>query len=106
MDTDSHVFSSWEERFVSRGKGRRVVHYYLKDTSGELILAVVGTERSSKNMLYVVSKDYLDAFGHTSTVNSDTKWRTKKEVEEWLTFLISKHHRSPPISGMYKHVAV
>ncbi|XP_027768660.1 uncharacterized protein LOC107003636 [Solanum pennellii] len=99
MDTDSHVFSSWEERFVSRGKGRRVVHYYLKDTSGDLILAVVGTERSLKNMLYVVSKDYLDAFGHTSTINSDTKWRTRKRVVEWLTNLISKQHQSPPISN-------
>ncbi|WMV53851.1 hypothetical protein MTR67_047236 [Solanum verrucosum] len=99
MDTDSHVFSSWEEHVVSQGKGRRVVHYYLKDTSGELILAVVGTEESSKNMLYVVSEDYLDAFGHTSTINSDTKWRTRKGVVEWLTVLISKHHQSPPISS-------
>ncbi|KAH0713905.1 hypothetical protein KY289_009864 [Solanum tuberosum] len=98
MDTDNHVFISWEEHVVSQGKGRRVVHYYLKDTSGELILAVVGTERSTRHILYVVSEDYLDAFGHTSTVNSDTKWRTRKEVEEWLTFLISKHHQSPPIS--------
>ncbi|XP_006351004.1 uncharacterized protein [Solanum tuberosum] len=99
MDTDSHVFSSWEEHVVSQGKGRRVVHYYLKDTSGELILAVVGTEGSSRNMLYVVSEDYLDAFGHTSTINSDTKWRTRKGVVEWLTILISKHHQSPPISN-------
>ncbi|KAH0713542.1 hypothetical protein KY289_009501 [Solanum tuberosum] len=96
---DSHVFSSWEEHVVSQGKGRRVVHYYLKDTSGELILAVVGTEGSSRNMLYVVSEDYLDAFGHTSTINSDTKWRTRKGVVEWLTILISKHHQSPPISN-------
>ncbi|XP_015165774.1 uncharacterized protein [Solanum tuberosum] len=99
MDTDSHVFSSWEEHVVSQGKCCRVVHYYLKDTSGELILAVVGTEGSSRNMLYVVSEDYLDTFGHTSTINSDTKWRTRKGVVEWLTVLISKHHQSPPISN-------
>lgn len=98
MDTDSHVFSSWEEHIVSSEKGQRVVHFYLKDTLGELILAVVGTEQSSRKILYVVSEDYLDAFGHTSTINSDTKWRTKKRVVEWLAFLISKHHKSPPIS--------
>ncbi|XP_055832335.1 uncharacterized protein LOC129901224 isoform X2 [Solanum dulcamara] len=97
MDPDNHVFISWEEHVVSQGKGRCVVHYYLKDTSGESILAVVGTERSTRHILYVVSEDYLGAFGHTSTVNSDTKWRARKEVVEWLTFLISKLHQSPPI---------
>uniref|UniRef100_M0ZXI8 DNA binding protein n=1 Tax=Solanum tuberosum TaxID=4113 RepID=M0ZXI8_SOLTU len=95
-----------EEHVVSQEKGRHVVHHYLKDTSRELILVVVGTEKSSRHMLYVVSEDYLDAFGHTSTMNSDTKWHAGKEVVEWLTFLVSKHHRSPSISSMYNHVAV
>ncbi|WMV25948.1 hypothetical protein MTR67_019333, partial [Solanum verrucosum] len=41
MDSYNHVFSSWEGHVVSQGKGCRVVHHYLKDSSGELILVVV-----------------------------------------------------------------
>ncbi|WMV53857.1 hypothetical protein MTR67_047242 [Solanum verrucosum] len=95
-----------KSRLSLRGRAVVLCTTTWKDTSGELILVVVGTEGSSRNMLYVVSEDYLDAFGHTSTINSDTKWRTRKGVVEWLTFLISKHHQSPPISSMYSHVAV
>ncbi|PHT99557.1 hypothetical protein BC332_29345 [Capsicum chinense] len=72
MNTNNRVFFSWEERRVSKEKGRRAVHYYLKDSLGEL-LAVVGTENSAKHMIYVVTKDYLDAFGHTNTPASERK---------------------------------
>ncbi|MCD7451704.1 hypothetical protein HAX54_013087 [Datura stramonium] len=99
MDADNHVFVAWEEHVVSQEKGRCVVHYYLKNFSGELILAVVGTEKSVKHMIYVVSEDYLDAYGHTSTINSETKWRAKRDVVEWLTLLISRHRRSSTISN-------
>ncbi|PHT30928.1 hypothetical protein CQW23_27265 [Capsicum baccatum] len=98
MNTNNHVFFSWEERRVSKEKGPRVVHYYLKDSLGKL-LAVVGTEKSAKHMIYVVTNDYLDAFGHTSTINSETKWRAKRDVVGWLTSLISEPHRSSPISN-------
>ncbi|PHT64616.1 hypothetical protein T459_29041 [Capsicum annuum] len=50
-------------------------------------------------MIYVVTKDYLDAFGHTSTINSETKWRAKLDVVGWLTSLISEPHQSSPISN-------
>ncbi|KAG5574392.1 hypothetical protein H5410_054526 [Solanum commersonii] len=100
MDTNSHVFILWEERVVSQGKDHRVVHYYLKDSSGEMILVVVGTERSARHMVFVISEDYLDAFGHTSSINSETKWSAKRDIVERLMFLISKHHKSPPISNI------
>lgn len=106
MAADNHVFVAWEERVISQEKGHRVVHYYLKGFSGESILAVVGTERSIRHITYVVSEDYLDAFGHTRTINSGTKWRTRREVVEWLTFLVSKRRQSSPISSTYNHVAV
>ncbi|KAF3638776.1 putative calponin -like proteiny domain-containing protein-like [Capsicum annuum] len=32
MNTNNHVFFSWEERRVSKEKGRCAVHYYLKDS--------------------------------------------------------------------------
>ncbi|XP_075080706.1 uncharacterized protein LOC107766548 [Nicotiana tabacum] len=99
MAADNHVFVAWEERVISQEKGHRVVHYYLKGFSGESILAVVGTERSIRHITYVVSEDYLDAFGHTRTINSGTKWRTRREVVEWLTFLVSKRRQSSPISN-------
>ncbi|XP_049353371.1 uncharacterized protein LOC125817908 [Solanum verrucosum] len=99
MDTNSHVFISWEKRVVSQGKDHRVVHYYLKDSSREMILVVVGTERSARHMVFVISEDYLDVFGHTSSINSETKWRAKRDIVERLMFLISKHHKSLPISN-------
>ncbi|KAL3323364.1 hypothetical protein AABB24_037810 [Solanum stoloniferum] len=64
-----------------------------------MILVVVGTERSARHMVFVISEDYLDAFGHTRSINSETKWRAKRDIVEWLMFLISKHHKSPPISN-------
>ncbi|KAJ8526213.1 hypothetical protein K7X08_028690 [Anisodus acutangulus] len=94
MAAENHVFISWEEHIISQEKGHRIVHYYLKVFSGEKILAVVGTERSIRHMMYVVSEDYLDAFGQTKTINSGTKWHAKRDVVEWLAFLISKSHRS------------
>ncbi|KAH0712224.1 hypothetical protein KY289_008183 [Solanum tuberosum] len=84
MDTNSHVFILWEECVVSQGKDHCVVHYYLKDSSGEMILVVVGTERSARHMVFVILEDYLDAFGHTSSINSETKWRAKRDMGEQL----------------------
>ncbi|KAK9091879.1 hypothetical protein Syun_026790 [Stephania yunnanensis] len=86
-------FLEWNEQFVSQERGNRVVHYYLKDTNGESVLAVVGTERSVRHMVYVVADEFLQ-YGSEKSVSSGFKWRSRREVVDWLTSLLSKQRSS------------
>lgn len=92
MAGNDHNFVAWEEHILCHERGRRVVHYFLKGLSGDLVLAVIGTERSIRHMMYVVSDDFLRAFGSEGSVNACTKWRARREVVEWLTSLVSKQN--------------
>eukprot|EP00252_Welwitschia_mirabilis_P006764 TRINITY_DN1766_c0_g1_i1.p1 TRINITY_DN1766_c0_g1~~TRINITY_DN1766_c0_g1_i1.p1 ORF type:complete len:802 (+),score=145.26 TRINITY_DN1766_c0_g1_i1:276-2681(+) len=97
-----YCFVEWEEQFVSHDKGSRVVHYFLKDQLGNAVLAVVGTERSLRHMIYVISEDFLQLPG--VDVKPSFKWRSRREVVDWLTSLLSRgateiwKHDSPRIS--------
>ncbi|KAM7498987.1 hypothetical protein LguiA_023401 [Lonicera macranthoides] len=86
-------FVEWKEQFVSKEKGNRVVHYFLKDNSGESVLAVVGTERSVRHMFYVVSEEFLNVDGADKSVHAGYRWRSRREVVNWLTSMLSKKHR-------------
>lgn len=90
MPENDHSFVAWEEHILCHERGNRVVHYYLKKESGDLVLAVVGTERSIRHMMYVVSDEFVKAYGSKGFVNACTKWRARREVVEWLTSLVSK----------------
>ena len=83
-------FVEWEEQFVSLDRGSRIVHYYLKDQSGNSVLAVEGTERSLRHMVYVVSQEFLDLPGLAKPSNSSFKWRSRREVVDWLTSMLSR----------------
>ncbi|XP_023535763.1 uncharacterized protein LOC111797099 [Cucurbita pepo subsp. pepo] len=87
-----NYFVEWKEQFVSQERGNRVVHYFLKDSGGESILAVVGTERSVRHMFYVVADEFLQAHGKESSVHTGFKWRSRREVVDWLTSMLSKQH--------------
>nr|XP_017247553.1 PREDICTED: uncharacterized protein LOC108218903 isoform X2 [Daucus carota subsp. sativus] len=91
--SDNPCFVEWKEQFVSKERGNRVVHYYLKDVAGESILAVVGTERSVRHMFYVVSEEFLSAHGGENSDYSGYRWRSRREVVNWLTSMLSKQHR-------------
>ncbi|XWS23343.1 hypothetical protein CRYUN_Cryun28dG0004900 [Craigia yunnanensis] len=54
MSEINYNFVGWEEHVICQERGNRVVHLYLKETSGILMLAVVGKERSIRHMIYVV----------------------------------------------------
>lgn len=99
MLSDNQVFVAWEERIISLEKGNRVVHYYLKEPSEGSILAVVGTERSIRHMIYIVSNDFVDAYGSTGMITYGTKWRARWEVVEWLTELVSEVCPPPAVSS-------
>lgn len=101
MSVDSHGFVAWEEHIICHERGNRVVHYYLKDAVGDLILAVVGTERSIRHMTYVVSHEFLQAYGSNESINATTKWRARREVVDWLTSMASQHQTPLNVSSMY-----
>ncbi|KAM1145622.1 hypothetical protein PS2_037355 [Malus domestica] len=90
MPGNGHFFVEWKEHFVSQERGNCVVHYFLKDSSGESILAVVGTERIVRHMFYVVSEEFLQVHGIESFNSANFKWRSRREVVDWLTFMLSK----------------
>ncbi|URD87401.1 Agenet domain [Musa troglodytarum] len=91
MSGDGPDFVKWSEQFISQERGRRIVHYYLEDASGDSHLAVVGTERSLRHMLYVVSEKFCQVYGSNKLGLSSLKWRSRREVVDWLgSFLPAK----------------
>ncbi|KZV51242.1 hypothetical protein F511_05899 [Dorcoceras hygrometricum] len=40
-------------------------------------------------MTYAVSEDFVYIYGSTTSVHTETKWRARREVVEWLTSLVS-----------------
>ncbi|VAH28120.1 unnamed protein product [Triticum turgidum subsp. durum] len=92
---DRPEFVRWSEEFLSQERGSRVVHYYLEDVEGVSHLAVVGTERSLRHMLYVVSEDFHGPQGSGGADGGQgmfaRKWRSRREVVDWLeSFLPAK----------------
>ncbi|XP_062187009.1 uncharacterized protein LOC133890582 [Phragmites australis] len=89
---DGPEFVRWREEFLSQERGSRVVHYYLEDAAGGSHLAVIGTERSLRHMLYVVSEDFRRAQGCGGADGGPAlfarKWRSRREVVDWLTSFI------------------
>lgn len=101
MVGNGHYFVEWKEQFVSQERGNRVVHYFLKDSAGESILAVVGTERSVRHMFYVVAEEFVQAYGAENSIHAGFKWRSRREVVDWLTSMLSKQHLQSDWSSMY-----
>lgn len=106
MATSDQYFVEWKEQFVSKERGNRVVHYFLKDSSGESVLAVVGTERSVRHMFYVVSEEFLNAYGADNSVHAGFRWRSRREVVNWLTSMLSKQHRQSDCSSRFPYLVI
>ncbi|KAF5728460.1 putative DNA binding protein [Tripterygium wilfordii] len=99
-------FVEWNEQFVSQERGNRVVHYYLKDSNGESILAIVGTERSVRHMFYVVAEEFVRAYGAQNSIHAGFKWRSRREVVDWLTSMLSKQHLQGDLSKSQDDMAL
>ncbi|KAI3686170.1 hypothetical protein L1987_79843 [Smallanthus sonchifolius] len=93
MAANSQCFVEWKEHYVSKERGKRVVHYFLKDVWGESVLAVVGTERSVRHMFYVVAEEFLKSNEAENSVSAGYRWRSRREVVNWLTSMLSKQHQ-------------
>ncbi|XP_019176883.1 PREDICTED: uncharacterized protein LOC109172190 [Ipomoea nil] len=98
MSGEYRAFVAWEEKFIAEEKGSRIIHYYLKDTVGGSLLAVVGRERSIRHITYTVSGEFLDYYRCWNAPIAGTKWRARRDVVEWLISLVPRHHPSSPIS--------
>ncbi|KAH9625700.1 hypothetical protein KSS87_015139 [Heliosperma pusillum] len=100
MAENEVFFVEWMEEFVSQERGSRVVHYLLKDSEGNSVLAVVGTERSLRHMVYVVAEEFLSYSCTDNTIQAGFKWRSRREVVDWLTSMLSKQQQtdSPGVS--------
>lgn len=103
MTVNDRCFVEWKEQFVSQERGNRVVHYYLKDSGGESVLAVVGTERSVRHMCYVAAEEFLEICGKEGCVPAGFKWRSRREVVDWLTSMLSKQLVQGERSGSPGH---
>ncbi|CAO2833659.1 unnamed protein product [Amaranthus hypochondriacus] len=99
MGENSASFVEWKEEFVSRERGKRIVHYILKDSCGNSILAVVGTERSLRHMVYVVAEEFLNCSDSDNPIQAGFKWRSRREVVDWLTSLLAKQQQADSPSG-------
>lgn len=84
MSESGPDFVKWSEKFISQERGHRVVHYYLEDSSGDSYLAVVGTERSLRHMLYVIADEFCQMYEDDKLQLSSLKWRSRREVVDWL----------------------
>lgn len=100
-DNPDRVRRGWEERVISHAKGRRIVHYILRDTTRNSLLAVVGIERSINHMVYTPNRDYLHAFGYTRKVHAGTRWKSRKDVVRFLRSVTSPGGSLFPESSMY-----
>ncbi|CAM8941210.1 unnamed protein product [Rhodiola kirilowii] len=92
MAANGCYFVEWKEEYVSQERGKRVVHYFLKDSAGVSVLAVVGTERSLRHMFYVLADDFLRVCGDDQQIQAGFKWKSRREVVDWLTSMLSKQH--------------
>ncbi|XXG40957.1 hypothetical protein AAC387_Pa01g1537 [Persea americana] len=87
---ESKAFVSWDEVVISNEKAKREVHYYLRRSDGGSDLAVVGKEKSPRHMAYVVPNLFLRSLRPSSSL----KWRTRREVIDWLSSLVADSHSS------------
>ncbi|KAJ6828172.1 uncharacterized protein M6B38_365645 [Iris pallida] len=100
-------FVEWREEFVNQQRGSRLVHYYLEDSSGGSHLAVVGTERSLRHMLYVVHDGFCRLLLAAGGSDDDLlpaalKWRARREVVNWLSSFLPRKKTTSSKSPCYE----
>lgn len=101
MSSENHIYDAWIERIISEEKKNCVLHYYLcSSISKTSLLAAVGTEKNNRHYKYVVSKEFLEAFRSSQTINARTKWTARHHVTRWLISLVRKDKLPPTESNL------
>lgn len=89
LDIHNLVVRGWEERVISQEKGRRIVHFFLRDSTGSYLLVVMGIERSLNHIIYSPTRRFIRAFGSTSRVRAGKRWYSRKNVIKFLKSVTS-----------------
>lgn len=102
MGSEFKFWVRWEEEMVSNDRGRREVHYYVRDGGGGRDLAVVGREKSARHISYAVPAKFVQSLVRLSdaasssavkpavaALPSDLKLRSRRQVVDWLSLLVS-----------------
>ncbi|XP_074569078.1 protein WEAK CHLOROPLAST MOVEMENT UNDER BLUE LIGHT-like 3 [Curcuma longa] len=115
MEAARGAFERWQ--VVSNDKGRRVVHHYLNGAGGGADLAVVGREKSSRHVSYVVpnqfvrsllNRPYLLPSSPSSSSSSSPqsppaallfKWRSRRE--DMTGYHLSSQMSMSGLTGAY-----
>ncbi|TYI85390.1 hypothetical protein E1A91_D05G438600v1 [Gossypium mustelinum] len=87
MSGNGHCFE-WQEEFISQECGNCVVQYFLKDSTSESVCAVIGSQRSVRQMFYVVTEEFVMVYAAENSNHAGFKWRSRREVVDWLTSMI------------------
>jgi len=93
--TSPSEYVSWEEVLVSSDKGRREVHYFLKRRDGASDLAVIGKEKSLRHMSYHYAIRDRALLPSSSSLS---KLKSRREVVDWLSFIVSGAYPYPSLS--------
>ncbi|KAF5745275.1 hypothetical protein HS088_TW07G00858 [Tripterygium wilfordii] len=93
------VYVRWEEVAVSRDKGKREVHYYLKRRDGVSDLAIIGKEKSLRHMSYHYAMRNSSYLSKAPLL----KLKSRREVIDWLNYIVSdfEPHKSSFLSGVH-----
>lgn len=91
----------WEEVWVCGEKGRREVHYYLKNKDGSADLAVVGKEKSFSHISYRYAVPVADKNNRVYV-----KLKSRTEVLNWLRSIapVSRAPTYRPFRPIEEHV--
>ncbi|KAK8301011.1 hypothetical protein V6Z12_D05G433700 [Gossypium hirsutum] len=87
MSGNGHCFE-WQEEFISQECGNCVVQYFLKDSTSESVCAVIGSQRSIRQMFYVVAEEFVRVYAAENSNHAGFKWRSRREVVDWFTAMI------------------
>ncbi|PPD76062.1 hypothetical protein GOBAR_DD27023 [Gossypium barbadense] len=87
MSGNGHCFE-WQEEFISQDCGNCVVQYFLKDSTSESVCAVIGSQRSIRQMFYVVAEEFVRVYAAENSNHAGFKWRSRREVVDWFTAMI------------------
>uniref|UniRef100_A0A7N0URW9 Agenet domain-containing protein n=1 Tax=Kalanchoe fedtschenkoi TaxID=63787 RepID=A0A7N0URW9_KALFE len=100
MSAGKRMFQSWEERMICEERGKRVVHFYLKDAAGGTVLVITGRETTIRHFKYCVTEEFSAAHGLRGSSAKPLKWRSRREAVKWLEKTVacpSRQHGKPRV---------
>ncbi|KAB2033047.1 hypothetical protein ES319_D05G421400v1, partial [Gossypium barbadense] len=58
------------------------------DSTSESVCAVIGSQRSIRQMFYVVAEEFVRVYAAENSNHAGFKWRSRREVVDWFTAMI------------------